>query len=113
MIPVFGQAGVVSEKVSVELRKKTGEVFKTLSVRRGVNLWVALRRFGIPVGASCSGVGVCGKCAVRILSEDGQPLGSQTEFELQTLAKQGLSAELRLSCLSRVDSDVVISADYW
>jgi ferredoxin len=113
MIPVFGQAGSVSEKVTVELRKKSGEVFKRLTVRRGVNLWVALRRFGIPVGASCSGVGVCGKCAIKILSQNDQPLGVQTEFETQTLTKQGLAADLRLSCLCRVDCDVVISADYW
>jgi ferredoxin len=113
MIPVFGQAGTVSEKVSVELRKKTGEVFKKLTLRRGVNLWVALRRFGIPVGASCSGVGVCGKCAVKVQSETDRPLGVQSEFEIQTLTKQGLPADLRLSCLCRVDKDAAISADYW
>ncbi len=113
MIPVFGQAGPAGEKVSIELRRKSGEVFKTIVVRRGVNLWVALRRFGVPVGASCSGVGVCGKCAVRQLAGDDQSLTAKTEFESQTLAKQGLASDLRITCLCRVNGNISITADYW
>ncbi|NBW83071.1 (2Fe-2S)-binding protein [bacterium] len=113
MIPIFGRAGAVSEMVNVELRKKTGEFFKTLQIRRGLNLWVALRRFGIPVGASCSGVGVCGKCAIRLVSSDANALSEKSEFETQTLNKQGIDEDLRLSCLCRVNQDVTVSADYW
>lgn len=113
MIPVFGQAGTPSEKVSVELRKKSGEILKTFVARRGVNLWVLLRRFGIPVGASCSGVGVCGKCAVRNLSADPNSLSGKSEFESQTLSRQGLSDDLRLACLCRVQDNLTVTADYW
>ncbi|MEN9825009.1 MAG: hypothetical protein RI953_754 [Pseudomonadota bacterium] len=113
MIPIFGRAGAVSEMVKVELRKKTGEFFKSIEVRRGVNLWVALRRFGIPVGASCSGVGVCGKCAVKLVSADENSLSEKSDFETQTLEKQGIDQHLRLSCLCRINQDVTISADYW
>lgn len=114
MIPVFGEVGIPSEKVTIGLLNKSGDVFKTISVRRGVLLWVALRRFGIPVGASCSGVGVCGKCAIRVVAPtDEKALTGKTEFEAQTLAKQGLSEDLRLSCLCRVTSGLTITADYW
>lgn len=113
MIPLFGATGVSSEKVKIELRRKSGELFKTLTVRRGVNLWVALRRFGIPVGASCSGVGVCGKCAVRIVSSESAALTQKSEFETQTVAKQGLAVDSRISCLCRVEADVSVTADYW
>jgi ferredoxin len=114
MIPTFGNAGVADEKVSIDLQTKEGRSFKTIRVRRGTNLWVALRRFGIPVGASCSGVGVCGKCAVRVLNQgDSSVLSEPTELEKQTLDKQGLQSDVRLSCLCRVNSDLVVTADYW
>ncbi|MFZ9520430.1 MAG: 2Fe-2S iron-sulfur cluster-binding protein [Silvanigrellaceae bacterium] len=113
MIPLFGRAGAISSMVKVELRKKSGEFLKLIEVRRGVNLWVALRRFGVPVGASCSGVGVCGKCAVRLVSDDEKSLTEKSEFESQTIDKQGLQSDLRLSCLCRVNQDVIVSADYW
>lgn len=113
MIPLFGATGAATEKVKIELRKKTGEILKTLTVRRGANLWVALRRFGIPVGASCSGVGVCGKCAVREIPSTGKSLTQKTEFELQTLTKQGLDPDARIACLCRVEADVTVTADYW
>ncbi|NBO38773.1 (2Fe-2S)-binding protein [bacterium] len=113
MIPTFGQAGTQSEKVTLELRRKSGEILKTLLLRKGVNLWVALRRFGIPVGASCSGVGVCGKCAVRNLGGQGIELTPRTELEEQTLSRQGLASDLRLACLCRVNADTAIQADYW
>lgn len=113
MIPLFGATGVSSEKVKIELQRKSGELLKILTVRRGVNLWVALRRFGIPVGASCSGVGVCGKCAVRVITPESDALTQKSEFESQTVAKQGLAEECRISCLCRVQADVKVTADYW
>jgi ferredoxin len=113
MIPLFGLVGMKSEKITVELRRKGGELLRTLSLRKGTNLWVALRRFGIPVGSSCSGVGVCGKCAVQIAPEFEAQLSPRTDLETQTLSRQGIDPAQRLACLCRVQGDVVVSADYW
>jgi len=113
MIPVFGSAGSKSEKIKVELYRRTGELLKSISVRKGTNLWVALRRFGIPIGASCSGVGVCGKCAVEITQPDEGAVTLRTELEQSTIERQGLPVTSRLACLCRVNGDVSIQAEYW
>lgn len=110
---LFGNVGMKSEKITVELRRKSGEIIKSISFRKGTNLWVALRRFGVPVGASCSGVGVCGKCAVTISPESAEVVNPRTELENQTLNRQGLDEKQRLSCLCRLQGDVVVSAEYW
>ncbi|MBM3381994.1 MAG: (2Fe-2S)-binding protein [Betaproteobacteria bacterium] len=113
MIPVFGEVGMKSEKITVELRRKSGVLLQMLSLRKGTNLWVALRRFGIPVGSSCSGVGVCGKCAVQIDEQYEKQLSPRTDLETETLSRQGIDPAQRLSCLCRVQGDVIVSADYW
>jgi ferredoxin len=113
MTRVFSQAASSADKITIELRKKSGEIFKTISARRGVNLWVLLRRYGVPVGASCSGVGVCGKCAVRAVSPQAGSITGKTEFESQTIQRQGLADDLRLTCLCRAQGDLVLTADYW
>lgn len=113
MIPIFGSAGSKSEKIKIELLRSTGQHFKTLVVRKGANLWVSLRRFGVPVGASCSGVGVCGKCGVEIKSVIQDSVSAETELEQHTRERQGLSDEVRLACLCRITGDVTVSADYW
>ncbi|MEY4064627.1 MAG: hypothetical protein RIR26_835 [Pseudomonadota bacterium] len=101
------------EKILIQLCKKTGEPFRSLLIRKGTNLWVALRRFGVPVGASCSGVGVCGKCAVVVSQGTESALSEKTELEEQTITRQGLDPCARLSCLCRVNGELSVSADYW
>ena len=113
MIPVFGFAGSKSEKIKIELYRRTGELLKSISVRKGTNLWVGLRRFGIPIGASCSGVGVCGKCAVDITQSSESAVNAPSELEQHTVERQGLPSNSRLACLCRVTGDVSIQADYW
>ena len=113
MIPIFGSVGMKSEKINIELRRKGGELLRTFALRKGTNLWVALRRFGVPVGSSCSGVGVCGKCAVQIDPESEEVVNPRTELENQTIERQGLDSGQRLACLCRIKGDVTVSADYW
>lgn len=113
MIPVFGMVGTLDQNINLELRRKSGELIRTLTIRKGTNLWVALRRFGVPVGASCSGVGVCGKCAVEVNPQLPEGINPRTELEAQTIQRQGLSENQRLACLCRLQSDAVISAEYW
>lgn len=113
MIPLFGSAGPKSEKIKIEIYRRTGELLKSFSVRKGTNLWVALRRFGIPIGSSCSGVGVCGKCVVEITNVSHDAVNSPSELETYTIERQGLHSSSRLACLCRVAGDVSVRADYW
>lgn len=64
-----------------------------------------LRRAGIPLGLYCHGRGVCGKCAVRILSG---PLPFPAAVEAALLEGRGLGPDHRLACLYTVRSDVVV-----
>lgn len=113
MIPTFGSAGSKTEKIKVELYRRTGELFRSISVRRGSNLWVILRRFGVPIGASCSGVGVCGKCAVEFTAVSQSAVNEASELEQMTIERQGLPDTVRLACLCRVNENVSLRADYW
>jgi uncharacterized 2Fe-2S/4Fe-4S cluster protein (DUF4445 family) len=64
-----------------------------------------LRRAGIPLSLYCHGRGVCGKCAVRILSG---PLPFPAAVEASLLEGRGLGPDYRLACLYAVRSDVVV-----
>lgn len=83
-----------------------------LHVRHGINLMSALQGARLPVGASCSGEGVCGKCYVQIIkgSENLSPI---TKLEENLLSKYEMPPDTRMSCLTRVKGDITIAAPYW
>jgi ferredoxin len=96
----------------VRCLNKAGQLLCTLKVRGGLLLWVPLRKSGLPMGAACSGVGVCGACHVRV--EPASHVTPLEEFEKKTLQKQGLFADgVRISCLCRVLGNIDVTADYW
>ena len=59
------------------------------------------RRAGAPIGNSCGGVGVCGRCVITIL--DGQ-VSPPTRFETN---------EKRLACQVIVAGDCTVTTSYW
>lgn len=59
------------------------------------------RRAGAPIGNSCGGVGVCGRCQVTIVEGAVSP---PTRFE---------SPEKRLACQIVVMGDCVVTTTYW
>ena len=59
------------------------------------------RRAGAPIGNSCGGVGVCGRCRVTIVSGEVAP---PTRFE--TDGK-------RLACQAIVLGDCTVTTTYW
>jgi ferredoxin len=94
---------------------------RTLTARAGTNLWFQLRKHGIPIGSSCSGVGVCGACVVetRPVQEpkdgQGQPepstiqptsVSPETAFETESKSRHGVPSHCRLACLVRVWQDI-------
>ncbi len=77
-----------------KVRAKAGEILADVLVRTG-----------IPMSLYCHGRGVCGKCAVRILSG---PLPFPAALEASLLEARGLGPDHRLACLYAVRSDVTV-----
>jgi uncharacterized 2Fe-2S/4Fe-4S cluster protein (DUF4445 family) len=78
----------------LKVRAKAGEILADV-----------LTRAGIPISLYCHGRGVCGKCAVRILSG---PLPFPAALEASLLEGRGLGPDHRLACLYAVRSDVIV-----
>ncbi len=75
----------------------------------------ALRAGGQPIGSSCSGEAVCGRCIVRVL--DGALSVAATNADERALLR-ARNAELdeRLACRLRTEEEatvVVLTAHYW
>ena len=73
--------------------------------RAGEVLADVLVRAGIPISLYCHERGVCGKCAVRILSG---PLPFPAALEASLLEGRGLGPDHRLACLYIVRGDVAV-----
>ena len=102
-------------RVHVTLENRDGGVWKEFTIPQGGNLWVFLRKNKIPIGASCSGVGVCARCSVEeVLPPSGHSaLSPPSEAEKKTLSQQGKPSQCRISCLTRVFEDVRLRCDSW
>jgi ferredoxin len=104
---------VFQKKVTITCLGKNG-VIKTFEARAGLNLWVLLRRNGLPIGAACSGVGVCAACDVEVTPTASIHPQVSSQFETDSMARNQKTAPgLRLACLLRVVADVTVRASYW
>lgn len=100
------------ECVTVSVQDRLGTVVKEFQVRKGMNLWFQLRKHGLPIGAACSGVGVCAACDVEICSPEGSfTIDNESEFERSSKQRQGIDLSRRLSCLVRVWCDLIVKLD--
>ena len=88
---------ILNKKVKITILNKKGEKINEFFLRGGSNLWVFIRKFKIPIGSACSGVGVCGACCVTIKSTGNNAISPKNEFEKNTLQKNNISPDLRLS----------------
>jgi ferredoxin len=59
------------------------------------------RRAGAPLGNSCGGVGICGRCRITILDGEVSP---PTRYETN---------EKRLACQAVVMGDCSVTTSYW
>ena len=73
--------------------------------RAGENLADVLTRAGIPLSVYCHERGICGKCAVRVLSG---ALPFPAALEASLLEGRGLGPDHRLACLYEIRGDVVV-----
>lgn len=59
------------------------------------------RRAGAPLGNSCGGIGVCGRCHVTIVAGEASP---PTRWE---------TTDKRLACQMVVVGDITVGTGYW
>jgi ferredoxin len=76
-----------------------------LRIPKGESVWEALQSTDVELESDCGGLGTCGKCKIKVLSEIDPP--SLQEREL--LDEQELRQGIRLACRTRVFRDTVIS----
>ena len=76
-----------------------------LKVSEGETIWEALQKTDIELEGDCGGLGKCGKCRVKVLSEIDPPSIEEEEFIDEEELKQGT----RLACRTKVNHDLVIS----
>ena len=70
------------------------------------------RRADAPIGNSCGGVGVCGRCRVRVLA-GAENLSAPTMIETRVASQRGFDPEERLACQAVVRGDVEVTTGYW
>lgn len=97
----------------VKFLNKNGNKIDEFSIRKGTNLWVFIRKRGLPIGAACSGVGVCAACHLKVVEGTPGATSEQNEFERNTLKNNNKHPSDRLACLCRVYGDITVQADYW
>lgn len=78
---------------------------RVLRVPEGRRLKDVLAESGIPLEGPCGGKGICGKCRVKVLTEQA-PV---SEADLNTLESSELEEGYRLACQILVNSDLAIS----
>lgn len=78
----------------------------------GANLMKSLLAAGLPVASSCNSEGVCGKCAIRIVS-GAENLSEPNATENFLKEKNNIRPEFRISCQTLVYGDIVVDAGYW
>ena len=76
-----------------------------LRIPKGESIWEALQNTDVELESDCGGLGTCGKCKIKVLSEIDPP--SIEEKEL--LDEKEVSQGIRLACRTRVFRDMVIS----
>ncbi|MFP3880197.1 MAG: ASKHA domain-containing protein [Dehalococcoidia bacterium] len=74
-------------------------------VPRGQTIWDALQPTDMELAGECGGLGHCGKCKVKVLSEPQEP----TDEERALLGEDELEQGVRLACRTRANQDLTIS----
>ncbi|MEO8035692.1 MAG: 2Fe-2S iron-sulfur cluster-binding protein [Acidobacteriota bacterium] len=72
----------------------------------------AARRAGAPLGNSCGGTGVCGRCRIQLV-EGAEHLSAPTSLELCTAARRRFTEGERLACMAVVNGNCTVTTTYW
>ena len=68
------------------------------------------RRAGVPLGNSCGGVGVCGRCKVRVVG-GAENLSAPTSIEVKF--SKNFAGDERMACQAVVMGDCSVTTTYW
>lgn len=75
-----------------------------INVPAGTLISKAATAAGIPIEAPCGGIGVCGKCRVKVSGSVSEPDHTQIQILGEQLVKDGV----RLSCITKITSDCIV-----
>jgi uncharacterized 2Fe-2S/4Fe-4S cluster protein (DUF4445 family) len=76
-----------------------------LLIPKGETIWEALQNTDVELDSDCGGLGKCGKCKIKVLSEIDPP----SVEEEHLLDEEELQQGIRLACRTKVNRDMVIS----
>jgi len=71
---------------------------------KGVSIWEALEHTDVDIASDCGGMGTCGKCKVKVISEVDTPSTEEADLLEQDELNQGA----RLACRTKMNHDMVI-----
>jgi len=80
---------------------------KTIEVKTGTRLVLAIEKSSINIGHRCGGNAQCTTCQVKFIS--GEP-ETMTEAEFEILNSRELYRKVRLSCQIEVSHDMVVKS---
>ncbi|MCF7890817.1 ASKHA domain-containing protein [Candidatus Bipolaricaulota bacterium] len=78
---------------------------RKFSAAEGANLLEALQEQGYELPSLCGGLGLCGKCRVKVLAGKQPP----TESDRELFSEEELERGMRLSCRVEVEDDLVLA----
>ncbi len=85
---------------------------RSIEVEPGTSLYDAAQRAGLPVASSCSAEATCGKCNMRVIAGE-QNISPRQPLEERLLKKEHKPPTDRISCLTRITGDCVVTTTYW
>lgn len=80
-----------------------------IEVESGNNLLKTLNGLGYELPSLCGGMGLCGKCRVRVIRGDVTP----TEADREVFTEEELKSGMRLSCRIDVSQDLLLEIPHW
>ena len=81
---------------------------RKVKVHTGSRVYDAIRAADLPVASSCGAEGTCGKCGIRVMQ--GR-VSAASSHEERVLAANRAEPSMRLSCMTNVETDLVVTTD--
>ena len=83
---------------------------RKVKVHTGSRVYDAIRAADLPVASSCGAEGTCGKCGIRVMQGS---VSAASSHEERVLVANRVGPSMRLSCMANVETDLVVTTDYW
>lgn len=90
-------------KITLQLHNEERDIF----CKKGMSLYYAIMKAGIPVNACCAGKGICGGCKIRLLEGELEI----TEWDEHFFSQKELQEGYRLACKAFPEDDCIITME--